>query len=190
MRRADWIITGLCAGFLLSGGAALAQGSEPGFAFLASPSQSAKSQAGSDQAFLQQALGVNELELRLGRLAGERAATPEVKAMGQKMVEKHGELGQQLSKLAQESGGSGEPAMSADQRATLDRVASQSGGAFDTVFKQTVDAGHVQELEMYREEVSSAANPELRELAKLRVVKLREAVAKAEAPKAQPKADW
>jgi putative membrane protein len=165
----------------LSSGAALVQ---------ASPAQVAKSQARSDQDFLEQALGVNELELQLGRLAGERAIAPELKAMGQKMVEKHTELGQQLSKLAQTSGGSGKAVMSADQRATLDRVASQSGRAFDTVFKQTVDAGHIQELVMYREEVSSAVNPQLRELAQLRVVKLQEAVAEAEAPKQQPKHDW
>ena len=190
MRRAEWIITGLCAGLLLSSGAALAQASEPGFPLLASPSQSAKSQAGSDQDFLAQALGVNELELRLGRLAGERATTPEVKAMGEKMVEKHGELGQQLSKFAQQSGGSGKPTMSAEQRATLDRVTSQSGGAFDTTFTQTVDAGHIQELGMYRDEVSSAVNPQLRALVQGRVVKLQEAVAKAEAPKSQPKHDW
>jgi hypothetical protein len=72
----------------------------------------------------------------------------------------------------------------------LDRVASQSGSVFDTLFKQTVDAGHIQELGMYREEVTRAVNPQLRELAQLRVVKLQEAVAKAEAPKQQPKRDW
>ena len=177
MRNVNWIVSGLCAGFLFSAGAAMAQGSEPGFAYQASPSQPEKSRAKSDRDFLQEALGVNELELRLGHLAGERAATPEVKALGQKMVQKHGELGQQLSKLARESGGSGEPALSADQQATLDSVASQPGVAFDTVFKQTVDAGHVRELEMYREEASSAVNPQLRELAKIRTVKLHEAVA-------------
>ena len=54
--------------------------------------------------------GVNELELKLGHLATERAASPEVKAMGQKMVQKHTELGQQLRNLARQSGGSGNPA--------------------------------------------------------------------------------
>jgi len=182
MRRAGWINTGLCAGLLLSSGAAVVQ---------ASPAQAANSQARSDRDFLEQALGVNELELQLGRLAGERAIAPELKAMGQKMVEKHTELGQQLSQLAQTSGGSEKAVMSPDQRATLDRVASQSGPAFDTVFKQTVDAGHIQELGMYRDEVSSAVNPQLRDLAQRRVVKLQETVAEAEkAPKQQPKHDW
>ena len=57
-------------------------------------------------------------------------------------------------------------------------------------FTGSVDAGHIQELGMYRDEVTRAVNPQLRELAQLRVVKLQEAVAKAEAPKQQPKRDW
>src|SRR5258708_39038387 len=104
MRRAGWINTGLCAGLVLSSGAALVR---------ASPAQAAKSQARSDQDFLEQALGVNELELQLGRLAGERAIAPERKAMRQKMVEKHTGLGQQLRNHGQTSGGSGKPRLGA-----------------------------------------------------------------------------
>jgi putative membrane protein len=143
-----------------------------------------------DQEFLEQALGVNQLELQLGRLAAERATTPDVKAMGQKMVEKHTELGQQLAELARQSGGSGKAELSSDQRAIVDRVASQSGSGFDSVFKMVVDAGHVKELAMYRDEVSRAASPKLRELAERRVTKLQETVAQAEAPKNKPKHDW
>ncbi|MCU1278012.1 MAG: outer membrane protein [bacterium] len=182
MRGTRWMNAGLCAGLLLSGGVVRAE---------QSPSKAtAKSYQNGDQEFLEQALGVNQLELQLGRLAAERASTPEVKAMGQKMVQKHTELGQQLSGVAQQSGGSGSPELSPDQRAIYDRVASQSGTAFDAIFKQTVDAGHVKELAMYRDEVSRAANPQLRVLAEGRVAKLQETVAQAEAPKKQHKHDW
>jgi putative membrane protein len=178
-----WIRTGLFAGMLLSGGVVLAD---------ASPARAEEQYENEDQEFLEQALGVNELELRLGRMAAERATTPDVKAMGQKMVQKHTELGQQLSQLARQSGGSGEAKLSSDQRAIYERVASQSGSAFDAVFKQVVDAGHVKELAMYRAEVSRAANPSLRELAQNRVAKLQETVAQAETPKtkSKPKHDW
>ena len=90
--------------------------------------------------------------------------------------------------LAQQSGGSGNPELSPEQRAIYDRVASQSGIAFDATFKQTVDAGHVKELAMYRDEVSRAANPRLRALAEGRVAKLQETVAQAEAPKVRSRA--
>src|SRR4051794_29146995 len=115
LMRTKWIKTGLCAGLLLSGGVVLAD---------ASPARAAEERyENSDQEFLAQALGVNQLELQLGRLAAERAATPELKAMGQKMVQKHTELGQQLAELSRQSGGSGNAALSPDRRGTFDRVA-------------------------------------------------------------------
>jgi putative membrane protein len=175
---------GLCAGLLMSGGVALAD---------QSPAP-AKQHESSDQGFLEKALGVNQLELQLGQLAAQRATTAEVKAMGKKMVEKHTELGQQLAELARQAGGSGKAALTSDQRATYDRVASQSGSALDTVFKEVVDAGHVKELAMYRDEVSRAKSPALRELAQRRVAKLEETVAQAKAPapkpKSEPTQDW
>jgi putative membrane protein len=169
MYRTRWIIqTGICAGLLLSRGAVLAQ---------ESPHTAQTQRVEGDQAFLKQALGVNQLELQLGRLAVERGNTPELKAMGQKMVQKHTELGRQLSELAKQSGMSGEPELSPDQQETFDRVKSQSGSGFDAAFKQTVDAGHVKELAMYRDEVSRAVSPQLRTLAEQRVAALEQSMA-------------
>jgi putative membrane protein len=184
--RTKWIEWGLCAGLLLSGGAVLADGSPPGGGM-------AQHEAG-DREFLDTALGVNQLELQLGQLAAQRATTAEVKAMGMKMVEKHTELGQQLAELSRQAGGTGQPDLTADERAIYSRVSSQSGGAFDSVFKEVVDTGHVKELAMYRAEVSRAKSPALRELAQRRVAKLEETVAQAKPPapkpKAEPEQDW
>jgi putative membrane protein len=182
--RTRLIDMGLCAGLLLSSGVALA---DP------VPAKAPETQNDkADQQFLEAALGVNELELQLGQLAAQRASTPEVKAMGQTMVEKHTELGQQLAELFRQAGGSRKVELSSDQRATYKRVASQSGTAFDTVFKEVVDAGHVNELAMYQDEVNHAKSPALRELAQRRAAKLRETVAQAEAKKTKqaPKQDW
>ena len=60
----------------------------------------------------------------------------------------------------------------------------QSGPEFDSAFKQTVDDGHVKELAMYRDEVSRAANPQLRVLAEQRVATLQKSMAGA-GPKAE-----
>lgn len=183
MRGTRWMNAGLCAGLLLSGGVVLAE--QP-----PSNATSASYKNNGDREFLEQALGVNQLELQLGRLAAARATTAEVKAMGEKMVQRHTELGQQLSDLSRQSGGSGNPQLSAEQRAINDRVASQSGAAFDATFKQTVDAGHVKELAMYRDEVSRAANPQLRAFAENRATKLQESVAQADSAKKKQKHDW
>lgn len=135
---------------------------------------------GGDRAFLEQALGANELELRLGRLAAERSGTPELKEKARKMVENHTKLGAQLSDLAREDGLSPHPALSPEQQEKLRYVESQPAGSFDAAFKQTVDAGHVRELAMYREEVGRAVDPRLRAFAEQRVVALQQAVVGAE----------
>ena len=174
---------GLCAGLLLSSGVVVAD-QAPG----------AAQHENGDRAFLEKALGVNQLELQLGQLAGQRATTPEVKAMGEKMVQKHTELGQQLADLARQSGGSGQPELSPQQRAIYDLVASKKGSDFDAMFKEVVDGGHVKELAMYRDEVSRAKSTALRELAQRRVATLEQNVAQANKPKSEPKQqpsqDW
>jgi putative membrane protein len=174
MHGTRWAKVGLCAGLLLSGGEVLAQASQP---------QAARAGAQGDQQFLKQALGVNQLELQLGRLAADRGSTPEVKATGEKMVKNHTQLGQQLSDLSKQSGGSGKAELTPDQQATYARVASKSGSELDKAFKQTVDAGHVKELAMYQDEVNRASNPQLRALAEQRVTALQKAVGEAEQPK-------
>ncbi len=176
MCKMRWFRAGMHAVLLLSIGVAPALGSS---------SERPTQRVESDRAFLKRALGVNELELRLGRLATERATTSEVTTMGQKMVQKHTEFGQQLSDLAKQSGISADAEMSPDEQGTLARMESLSGPEFDSAFKQTVDDGYVKELAMYRDEVSRAANLQLRVLAEQRVAALQKSMVGAEQPKAE-----
>jgi putative membrane protein len=171
MRRMRRITAGTCAGLLLWGGATLAADHAAG---------TQTSPAADDGEFLEQALGVNELELELARLAAERATTPEGKAKAQKMLENHTKLQTQLEDLAKQAGVPGPVEMAPEQQATLAQVASRQGSRFDAVFKQTVDDGHVKELAMYQAEVTRAKNPQLRALAEERVAALKQAVAGAQ----------
>jgi len=170
MRTTRWITSGTCAGLLLSGGPALAQDR-------ATAAQTQR--VDGDREFLDQALGVNELELQLARLATERAGTAELKAKAQKMLENHTKLGEQLSDLAKQAGRSGRAEMTAEQRATYAHVEAQPASNFDAVFKQTVDDGHVKELALYQAEVTRAANPQLRAFAERRVAALQQAMSGA-----------
>ena len=185
MRMMQWTRAGFCAALLLSGGVALAEGSSP------PPTQTETAIATSDREFLTSALRVNQVELTLGRMAADRGSAPEVKAMGAKMVQKHTELGGQLTDQARRLGVSAAPELSPDQRSTVVRLASLSGSAFDKSFKETIDAGHVKELAMYRDEASRTVDPGLRDLAQRRVATLEQTVAQAsQVPKAKPKNDW
>jgi putative membrane protein len=180
--RKQWINT-VCAAMLVSGATGLVA-APPAFAESAA-------YARSDGEFVEHARAINELELRLGRLATERGVSSDIKAMGQKMLQKHTELGQQLADLAKQLGAAQAVALSPDDRATLDRVTAQSAATFDAVFKRTVDDIHRRELTLYRDEVGRASNTNLRELAQRRVAKLEETIAQAEkASHSAKKQDW
>ena len=170
MRTMKWIHAGLCAAVLMSGGAALAEQAPSG-----------------DQGFLAQALATNRIELQLGRLAIEHAATPEVQAMGQKMIQKHTELGQQLNALALQSGATA-TAETATEKETVASLVALPGGEFDTVFKKTIDDIHRRELTLYESEAKSATHPELRMLADRRVTALRKNLVDRQPAKQQK--DW
>ena len=179
MRTVKWMSAGLCAGLLFSAGLSFADGA---------PQQppSAAAAAPADRVFLVRALGVNQTEIVLGRMAIARATTPEVRAMGEKMVQRHTELARQLGELAQINPVSEPPTLTADQQKTVARLAAVSGSEFDRSFKNTVNAGHVDELAMYREETSRAADPRLRALATGRVTALEQSLASASQASAPP----
>jgi putative membrane protein len=179
MRNMQWIRAAFCVGLLFSASASFADGASP------PTTQIPTAAAPADKQFFVRALGVNQLELVLGRMAIKRAATPEVKAMGEKMVKKHTALGRQLSELAQVDPTS-VPELSVDQQKTVARLASLSEYDFDKAFKDTVGAGHVQELAMYREEVARAADPRLRTLAQDRVTALEQSMASAQVASTTP----
>jgi putative membrane protein len=172
MRNVKWISAGLCAGLLCATGLSFADGAS-------ARTTAVSAVAPADRDFLMRALGVNQTEIVLGRMAIARGTTPEVRAMGEKMVQRHTELVRQLRELAQINPGAEPPTLTADQQRTIARLAAVSEYEFDRSFRSTVDAGHVDELAMYREEVSQAADPRLRALATGRVTALEQSLASA-----------
>jgi len=171
MRNMIWIHAGLCTGLLLSGGAAFAQRSEP-------QKEQTERANPSDQEFLNRALRVNALELRLGHLASERGNSPDVKAKGQSMVKKHSDFGRQLSEQARREAVAETPELTAEQAGIVAELEQLSGPAFDTAFKQTIDRIHQQELAMYKDEATRASDPKLRAFAQARVQSLQKVLSK------------
>jgi putative membrane protein len=179
MRTVKWMSAGLCAGLLGWAGLSFADGPPQRTAAVSAA-------APADLDFLVQALGVNQTEIVLGRMAIARGTTPEVRAMGEKMVQRHTELVRQLRELAQINPASEPPTLTADQQETIARLATVSQDEFDRSFKTAVGAGHLDELAMYREEVGHAADPRLRALASGRVTALEQSLASANQESSAP----
>jgi len=144
----------------------------------------------SDKEFLTRATHHNQLEVRLGHMAVERASTSEVKTMGESMVKNHSELEKQLEDLTQKAGGSVNSELSSEQRAIITRLESLSGPDFDRDFKKTLNGIHVRELAMYQDEVKHAQDPQLLALAQKRVTKLEMTVKQAGKTEEPTNKDW
>ena len=104
--------------------------------------------------------------------------------MGEKMVQRHTELGRRLRELSRSDLGS--PPLSTDRQATLARLTSLPERDFDASFKSTVDAIHGEELAMYRQEASQAVDPRLGTLVTTRVTALEKSLASTPAPSVTP----
>jgi putative membrane protein len=172
MRSAKWMSAGCCAGLLWAAAPVFAE-------TVSHETAETRATAPGDGAFLTRALGVNQLELTLGQMAVRRGTTPEVRAMGERMVKRHTEISRQLRELAGIDRASAPPTLSPDRQKTLATLEAVPYQDFDKVFKNTVSAGHIEELAMYREEVSHADDPRLAALAKGRVVALEQSMAMA-----------
>jgi predicted outer membrane protein len=130
----------------------------------------------SDQRFLVRALRINELLLRIGRLAREAGNAPDVRAKGEYMVQKYTDLGRQLSDQALRANINPTAQLTPEQAAVVTRLVRLPGTEFDTQFTQTVDMLEQQELAMYKYEATRASDPELRALTQARIGPLQEAV--------------
>jgi putative membrane protein len=127
---------------------------------------------GSDRQFLEKMVPLNEFEIRLGQMAATRGGTPEIRDKGKKMSGNHLQLGGRLGTLAARMGVKPPTEPTAEQKASLDKLASLSGAAFDSAFVHEVDDAHAQARAILENEVQNGSHPELKSLAKENLAKL------------------
>src|SRR6202035_3919073 len=89
-----------------------------------------------DRKFLIDAARGGMLEVQAGQLAVERAASPDVKAFGQRMVDDHGKANERLKQVATQYGVALPSDLTKSQKATLDRLSKLSGPEFDKAYIQ------------------------------------------------------
>jgi putative membrane protein len=82
-------------------------------------------QASPDQAFVKKAAVGGLAEVQLGQLAVERAASPEVKQFGQRMIDDHGKANRELMAMVEPKGLAVPTALDRKHRQVADRLAQQ-----------------------------------------------------------------
>jgi putative membrane protein len=121
--------------------------------------------APSDRTFIKKAAQGGLAEVELGKLATEKAASPEVKQFGQRMVEDHSKANEQLKQVASEKGVAVPEKLSPKDAATKARLEKLSGKAFDRAYMHDMVVDHTKDVSEFRMEAKNAKDPDVKNFA-------------------------
>ena len=118
-----------------------------------------------EQSFVKEAATGGLMEVELGRLATEKAASPEVKQFGQRMVDDHGKVNQQLTTLAQQKNVQVPTEVTGKAKADYDRLSKLSGEQFDRAYMQLMVRDHRKDVADFRKQSTGAKDAEVKSFA-------------------------
>lgn len=140
---------------LISGGILLAQ----------DMSQGAAAASAGDKKFVMKALQGGMAEVQLGQLAVQKASRPDVKEFGQKMVDDHTKLGDQMKSVASQIGVPAPTELSAKDKALMAKLEGLSGAAFDKAYVNAMVADHKEDDKEFQMEETGGRNPQVKDAA-------------------------
>jgi putative membrane protein len=104
-------------------------------------------------------------EVALGRLAAERAASPEVKQFGQQMVTDHSKAGAELTQIAARKNMQLPAEMNSDQKSEQDKLSKLSGADFDKEYVGYMTNDHEEDVKEFQEQSEKGADADLKAFA-------------------------
>ncbi len=132
-------------------------------AMTASPSTGAgDAQTMKDKMFLRKAAAGGMAEVQLGRLAADKAGSPDVKAFGQKMVVDHTALNNDMKPIAEQMGVMLPKKIKPADQAEYDKLSGMSGDDFDNEYLTYMVKDHHEDLREFRAEDSTVQDPTLK----------------------------
>jgi putative membrane protein len=124
-----------------------------------------QSDVNADMTFIRHAGSSNLMEIRLGQVAQSRASNSAVKQFGQRMVDDHTRLQNQLTAVVSATGVSFVPAMDASHQQQASRIERLSGAEFDRTYMQAMIQGHQDDINQFQTQSQSARSTQVRNLA-------------------------
>jgi putative membrane protein len=104
-------------------------------------------------------------EVELGQLAAQKGNSEDVKAFGQKMVDDHTKLNDQMKPVASQLGVTAPSTIPPAEKALETKLKSMSGDAFDKAYMRAMLKDHRQDLMEFKKEASTAKSPQVKEAA-------------------------
>jgi putative membrane protein len=137
-----------------------------------------------DQTFMRKAAQGGVAEVTLGRLAVERAGSPDVKAFGQRMIADHQKAGDELSQLAAKRAVVLPTEVNQDQQKDVAKLLKLDRTKFDVAYADDMVDDHKEDVKDFREASKGLQDPEFRDWAAKTLPVLEDHLAKAKELKA------
>lgn len=118
-----------------------------------------------DTTFAMKAAQGGMAEVKLGQLAADKAANPDVKAFGQQMVDDHTKANDDLKATAEKEGMTVPTDLDAKHQAMYDKLNKLSGPAFDHAYVNDMIKDHEQDVKEFQKEANNGKDPQMKEFA-------------------------
>ena len=118
-----------------------------------------------DKMFVTKALEGGMAEVQLGQLAQQKSNNPDVKQFGQRMVDDHTKLGDQMKSVAQQIGVKVPDAPSKKDQAVMAKLQALNGDAFDKAYMKDMVKDHKMDLNEFKTEAANGSNPAVKDAA-------------------------
>lgn len=129
--------------------------------------QGSMSQSFADQAFVTKILSNSSAEAEMSQLAQEKSQSPDVKQYGEKMVQIHSQLAQQLQPVAQTLGVKADQKPSKKDKKQIEQLKTLNGQAFDQAYIQAMAKDQKQDVKSFKDEETAGQNPAIKKAAQM-----------------------
>lgn len=156
-------------------GAALAQkvlADQPNGA--TSPSLAGNNQSKADMHFAREAAEGGMLEVELGKIAVQKASNEKIRQFGQRMIDDHTKLNNELKSVAAKDNITLPTSLDAKHQAIIDRFSKLSGTGFDRTYARDMVRDHEKDIADFEKEANNGTNPDLKGFASMALPILRE----------------
>ena len=120
-----------------------------------------------DKAFVSKALEGCMAEVELGKLAAEKGSGADVRQFGQKMVDDHTQMGNQMKLVAQQIGVRAPKGLSKKDQQLVAKLGTLSGTQFDDAYIAAMVKDHKSDAADFRQEAGNTQNPTVKQAAQV-----------------------
>ena len=147
---------------------------------LAVPAAAQTKPSAADQRFIEKAAGGGLGEVKLGQLAEQKAASPEVKQFGRRMVDDHTKAGDQLTATLKAKGIAAPTTIDPDAQKAYDRLSKLSGAQFDRAYMDDMVADHKEDISDFQKQAKSGGDADIKGFASKTLPTLQEHLSMAQ----------